>query len=163
MRKRPPSRFRSEVSYSAVQLLGSLRNGAALIAGASEFVFGRLAAAVGTGDRGGAVGGAARHLIEFHLAGKTIIHADDDHAEMKQVSDDRKQRGFLAAMLDSGRGEGAIQGLGVGGIRYAASTSTSSESSSAVMISFVSSRIATPSRALTPMPLTSTLPAAGTR
>ena len=48
-------------------------------------------------------------------------------------------------------------------LRYAASTSTSSESSSAVIVSFASSRIAAPSRALTRTPLTSTLPAAGTR
>src|ERR1700732_4526024 len=46
---------------------------------------------------------------------------------------------------------------------YAASTSTSSESSSAVIFSFASSRIATPSRALTRTPLISTVPAAGTR
>jgi hypothetical protein len=46
---------------------------------------------------------------------------------------------------------------------YAASTSTSSVSSSAVIFSFASSRIATPSRALTNTPLTSTLPTAGTR
>src|SRR3984893_953264 len=46
---------------------------------------------------------------------------------------------------------------------YAASTSTSSESSSAVIFSFASSRMATPSRALTRTPLTSTAPAAGTR
>ena len=45
----------------------------------------------------------------------------------------------------------------------AASTSTSSESSSAVIVSLPSSRIAAPSRALTRTPLTSTLPAAGTR
>src|ERR1017187_4615173 len=46
---------------------------------------------------------------------------------------------------------------------YAASTSTSSESSSAVILSRASSRIATPSRALTRTPLISTAPAAGTR
>ena len=46
---------------------------------------------------------------------------------------------------------------------YAASTSTSSESSSAVIFSLVSPDIATPSRALTLTPLISTLPAAGTR
>jgi len=45
----------------------------------------------------------------------------------------------------------------------AASTSTSSESSSAVIVSCASSRIAAPSRALTRTPLTSTAPAAGTR
>src|SRR5207247_944867 len=42
----------------------------------------------------------------------------------------------------------------------AASTSTSSESSSAVILSRASSRIATPSRALTRTPLISTAPAA---
>ena len=42
---------------------------------------------------------------------------------------------------------------------YAASTSTSSESSSALMVSVASSEIAAPSRALTLTPLTSTLPA----
>ena len=48
-------------------------------------------------------------------------------------------------------------------LRHAASTSTSSESSSAVIVQRASSRIATPSRALTRTPLTSTAPAAGTR
>ena len=46
---------------------------------------------------------------------------------------------------------------------YAASTSTSSESSNALIVSLVSSEIAAPSRALTFTPLTSTRPAAGTR
>jgi len=47
--------------------------------------------------------------------------------------------------------------------RYAASTSTISESSSAVIFSLSSSRIAAPSRALTRTPLISTDPAAGTK
>src|SRR5437899_720740 len=54
-------------------------------------------------------------------------------------------------------------GEGASALRYAASTSTNSESSSAVIVSFASLRIAAPSRALTRTPLTSMLPAAGTR
>src|SRR3984893_377197 len=46
---------------------------------------------------------------------------------------------------------------------YAASTSTSSESSSAVIFSFASSRIATPSRALTRTPLIFAEPASANR
>ena len=57
-------------------------------------------------------------------------------------------------------GHDAFRGVEVD---YAASTSTSSLSSNAVIVSFASSRIAAPSRALTRTPLTSTLPAAGTR
>src|SRR5579863_6078690 len=100
-------RIRRPETASAVQLLRSLCNGATLIARACEFVFGWLAAAVAAGDRGGAVGRAARHFVEFHLAAKTIVHADDDHAEMQEVGDDREQRRLLAAMLGRGRGEGA--------------------------------------------------------
>src|ERR1700733_9993818 len=100
-------RMRRPETASAVQLLGGLRNGAALIARACEFVLGGLTAAVGAGDRRGAIWRAAGHFIEFHLAAKSIVHADDDHAEMQEVGDDREQRGFLAAVLGRGRGEGA--------------------------------------------------------
>jgi len=73
---------------------------------ARELIFGRLAAAVAAGDRGRAIGRAAGDFVEFHLAGKTVIQADNGHAEMQEIGDDREQRGFLAAMLGRGRGEG---------------------------------------------------------
>src|SRR3984893_15674898 len=92
---------------SAMQFLGGFRDHASLIARAGEFVFGRLAAAVAGGDRGGAVGRAAGDVIEFHLTGKAVIQADNGHAEMQEIGDDREQRGFLAAVLARGRGEGA--------------------------------------------------------
>jgi len=85
-----------------VKLLRGLCDGAALIARACELVFRWLAAAIAAGNGGGAVGRAAGHFIEFHLAGKTVVQADDDHAEVQQVGDDRKQRGLLAAVLSRG-------------------------------------------------------------
>src|SRR3984893_4436170 len=92
---------------SAMQFLRRLCDHASLIARAREFVLGWLAAAVAAGPRGRAVGRAAGDLVELHLARKTVIEADDGHAEMQQIGDDRKQRGFLAAVLGRGRGEGA--------------------------------------------------------
>src|SRR5437899_4680332 len=92
---------------SAMQFLGGLRDHVSLIARAREFVFGWLSAAVAAGNRGRAIGRAAGDLVELHLASKAVIQANDGHAEMQEVGDDRKQRGFLAAMLGRGRGEGA--------------------------------------------------------
>src|SRR5213083_2596629 len=92
---------------SAMQFAGGLGDHASLITRAGEFVFARLTAAVAAGDRGGAVGRAAGDFIELHLAGKTIIEADDRHAKVQQVGDNRKQRGLLAAVLSGARGEGA--------------------------------------------------------
>src|SRR4051812_18581190 len=92
---------------SAMQFFRGLRDHTSLIARAGQLVFTGLAAAVAAGDRGGAIGRAAGDFIELHLAGKAVIEADDGHAEVQQVGDDRKQRGLLAAMLRGGRGEGA--------------------------------------------------------
>src|ERR1700687_5013619 len=92
---------------SAMQFLCGLRDHVSLIARAREFVLARLAAAVAAGERGRAIGRAAGNLVELHLARKAVIQADDGHAEMQQVGDDRKQRGLLAAVLARGRGEGA--------------------------------------------------------
>src|SRR5215468_2028138 len=92
---------------SAMQSRSGLPDHASLIARAGEFVFARQAAAVAAGDGGGAIGRAAGHLIELHLAGKAVIEADHCHAEMQEVGDDREQRGLLAAMLGGGRSEGA--------------------------------------------------------
>jgi len=47
---------------SAVQFLGRFRDCASLIARAGEFIFGRLAAAVCTGNRGGSIRRAAGNL-----------------------------------------------------------------------------------------------------
>src|SRR5450756_1875961 len=84
---------------SAMQFLGGLRDHAPLIARARQFVFRWLAAAVAGSDRGGAIGRAAGDGIELQLAGEAVVQADDGHAEMQEVGDDRKQRGFLATML----------------------------------------------------------------
>src|SRR5262249_46640528 len=92
---------------SAMQLRSRLRDHASLIARAGELVFTGLSAAVAAGDSGRAIGCAARHLVELHLAGKAVIEADHGHAEVQQICDDREQRGLLAAMLGGGRGEGA--------------------------------------------------------
>src|SRR3984957_9789487 len=92
---------------SAMQFLCRLRDHASLIARAGEFVVGGLAAAVAAGDRGGAIGRAAGDVIELHLAGEAVVQADDGHAEMQQVGDDREKRGLLAAVLGRGRGKGA--------------------------------------------------------
>src|ERR1700686_2506621 len=92
---------------SAMQFLRRLRDHASLIARAGEFVFAGLTAAVTPGDRGRAIGWPAGDLVELHLAGKAVVQADNGHAEMQQIGDDREQRGFLATVLGRGRGEGA--------------------------------------------------------
>src|SRR5690242_19763942 len=81
---------------STVKLLRSLRDHAPLITRAGELIGAGLAAAVAAGDGGGAIGRAAGHLVELHLALEAVVEADDGHAEMQQVGDDRKQRGLLA-------------------------------------------------------------------
>src|SRR3954469_11917525 len=65
-----------------VQLPGCLRDLAALIACTCKFVGAGLPGAVTAGDRGGAVRCAAGYLVELHLAGKAVVQADHDHAEM---------------------------------------------------------------------------------
>src|SRR6266436_7753318 len=92
---------------SAMQLFRGLRDRASLIACARQLVLGWLAAAVAAGDRGRAIGRAAGDLVQLHLAGKAVVQADDGHAKMQEVGDDREQRGFLAAVLGCGRGKGA--------------------------------------------------------
>src|SRR5437763_16500897 len=92
---------------SAMQFDGGLRNDASLVARARELVRARLAPTVAAGDRGCTIGRTAGDLIELHLAGKAVVEADDRHAEMQQVGDDREQRGLLATMLRGRRGEGA--------------------------------------------------------
>src|SRR2546430_11050815 len=84
---------------SAMQFFRGLCDHASLIARAGEFVLAGLAAAVAAGDRGRAIGGTAGDFVELHLAGKAVIEADDRHAEMQEVGDDREQRGLLAAVL----------------------------------------------------------------
>src|ERR1700722_10718287 len=79
---------------SAMQFFRGLRDHASLIARASHLVFGWLSAAVAAGDGGRAVRRAAGDLVKFHLAAKTVIQADDGHAEMQQVGDNGEQRGF---------------------------------------------------------------------
>jgi hypothetical protein len=51
------------------------------------------------------VGSSPDNLIESHLAGVSIGQTDNDHAEMHEVGDDRKQRRFVAAVLRRARGE----------------------------------------------------------
>src|SRR5260221_8776349 len=81
---------------SAMQFVCGLRDHTSLITRAGELVFAGLTAAVAAGDRGGAVGRAAGDLIELHLAGKTIVEANDRHTKVQEIGDDREQRGLLA-------------------------------------------------------------------
>src|SRR6478609_9337339 len=83
-------------NWLAVQLLRGLADHAALIARARKLVGGGLTLAVAAGDRGRAVGRAAGDVIDLHLAGEAVVQANDGHAEMQQVGDDREQRGLLA-------------------------------------------------------------------
>src|SRR3569833_235161 len=105
LREVPPASYQpcSSVDVTpetlAAKLFGSLCDGAPLVACASKLVSAGLSAAVAAGDSGRAVGRAAGHLVELHLACKAVVEAHPRHAEMQQVGDDRKQRGLLAAML----------------------------------------------------------------
>src|SRR5262245_49247193 len=84
---------------SAVQLVGGLRNLAALVAGPLELVRGRQARAIAAGDRRGAVGRAAGNRVKRHLPGMAVIETDHHHAEVQQIGDDGEQRRLLSAML----------------------------------------------------------------
>jgi len=48
----------------------------------------------------------ADNFVQSHLPRETVRQADNDHAEVQKVGDNRKQRHFLSAMLGSGRSEG---------------------------------------------------------
>src|SRR6202521_2035166 len=87
---------------SAMQFFRGLCDHASLIARARELVFGWLAAAVAAGDGGRAIGRAAGDLVELHLSGEAVVKADNGHAEMQEVGNDREQRGLLAAVLGCG-------------------------------------------------------------
>ena len=78
-----------------------------LAARTGQFVLGRLPAAVATRNRGSAVGRAAGDFIKLHLSGKAVIQSNHRHSEMQQIGNDRKQCGFLTAMLGSRGSKGA--------------------------------------------------------
>src|SRR5262249_22538593 len=92
-------------SALTVQLLSSLRDHTSLIARACKFIGARESAAVAASDRGGAVRRPAGDLVELHLACEAVVEPDHNHAEMKQVGDDREQGGLLAAVLGGCRGK----------------------------------------------------------
>src|SRR3546814_3055093 len=72
-----------------------------------QFVVARLAAAVGGGQRGGAVGRSPGDLLHIAQAGLAVGQADDHHAVVQERGVERGERRLLAAMLGGGRGEGA--------------------------------------------------------
>src|SRR6202048_5609408 len=84
---------------SAMQFFRGFSDPVSLIARARELVFAGRAAAVAAGNRGRAIGRAARDFVELHLARKAVIQADDGHAEMQQIGNDREQRDLLPAAL----------------------------------------------------------------
>ena len=67
----------------------------------------RLALSLAAGDGGRTIGRAACDLVQRHLATEAVGQADDHQAQMQQIGDQRKQRGFLPAMLGRAGGEGA--------------------------------------------------------
>src|SRR5690348_5502090 len=90
-----------------LELGGDLGDVLALVAGDGEFVFSRLALALGAGDRGGAVGGAAGDLGHVGEVGAGVGDADDEHALVEEERVGGDDRGFLAAVLGGGGGERA--------------------------------------------------------
>jgi hypothetical protein len=75
---------------------------------AIELQFGRLALSLRAGDGRRAVRRFPDNLVKSHLPDVGYLRqADDDHAEVKEIGDDRKQRRFVAAVLCRARGEGA--------------------------------------------------------
>lgn len=91
----------------AEQFIRSFGNKFSLVARAFEFNRAGLALALTARDGGGAVGTAANDLVQGHLALVAIGKAHDDHAEVHQVGNDRKQRDFLTTMLRRCGREGA--------------------------------------------------------
>jgi hypothetical protein len=60
----------------------------------------------GPGDRRRAVRCAAGDLVNFQLAGESVVRSDHRHAKVEQVGDDGEQRRLLAAVLRRRRRKG---------------------------------------------------------
>ena len=90
-----------------MEFRGAFRDGAHLVPGAGMLVLARLPLRIGPGDRRRAARRAAGDLVNFHLAGESVVQSDHRHAEMEQVGDDGEQRRLLAAVLRRRRREGA--------------------------------------------------------
>ena len=78
-----------------------------LVSGAVEFELAGLAAAVPAGKSCGTVGRPAGDFAHRHLTLEAVGQTNDRHAEVKQVCNQREQRGFLTAMLACGRRKGS--------------------------------------------------------
>src|SRR5260370_40314999 len=67
----------------AEDFVGNFGHVATLVARSFELVLARLAAAVEAGDRGGAIGRAARDLTQLSQPSEAVRQAHDHHAEMQ--------------------------------------------------------------------------------
>src|SRR5262249_47810498 len=89
------------------QFAGDLRHVLPLEACDLQLVLAWHAFAIGAGQRGRAVGGAARDLGHHGEAGLGIRAADDDHAVMQERGVEAGDRRLLAAVLRAGAGKDA--------------------------------------------------------
>src|SRR5882757_6436935 len=71
-----------------------------------QLVRARLPLAAAARDRCRAIGCAAGYFIDGHLSLVAVGQADDQHAEMHQVGNDREEGGLVAAVLSRTGGEG---------------------------------------------------------
>ena len=88
-----------------MQLVCGLGDLATLVAGALQLICSGLTRAVAARNRRGAIGRAARNLVERHLPGMAVVEAYDHHAEVQEIRDDREQRRLLASVLGGRRRE----------------------------------------------------------
>src|SRR4051812_20842957 len=100
-------RKRSLSRYSLCREFGGgLGDMPSLGSGDGEFVGGRLALAVGAGDGGGAVGGAARDFGEVEEFRGAVGDPGDEHSLVEEEGGEGEQGGFLSTVLAGGGGEG---------------------------------------------------------
>src|SRR5271166_4274237 len=90
----------------AEQLVGGRGDQFSLVARTLQFNRAGAALALAAGNRGRAIGAAADDFRERHLTLMAVWKADDRHAEVQEVGNDREQGGFLAAVLGRRAGEG---------------------------------------------------------
>jgi hypothetical protein len=93
-------------SWLAEKLVRRLGDQLALVAGAGKFDCTGLPLTLPAGDRRGAIWCAADDFVQRHLPLVAVREADDNHAEVQQVGDDRERGRFLTAVLGGTRSAG---------------------------------------------------------
>src|ERR1700721_1320081 len=101
----PPRKGITDRTPKREQFLRGRRDHFSLVRRPRQVERARLALTCAARHRGRSIGAAADDFVESHLSLMAVRQADDGHAEMHEIGNDREQSHFLAAMLSCGRRE----------------------------------------------------------